>query len=269
MIDILRQLASGITYKTILQQEMAHYSQQYTRAAHDIIRSILNDEEVDYVELRSWLDNLGGITSDRQIISTYIYEDNFSDAFTLANLLPGLYDMDADDLVEHGYYMDMLNLFQTLQQQGRNTFQLSAAEKGEIESIAANSKSIAQSQAIAILESVYGDYSYVECPTVDGAVGYKNSNVSTNELNAVYGLSISVKPNPASQWAAFDYTLPAGHTSATIVISDLSGKTIEVMQVKGTQGQQLWDTRDIKPGVYLYTLKSESFSQSGKIIVSR
>jgi hypothetical protein len=63
--------------------------------------------------------------------------------------------------------------------------------------------------------------------------------------------------------------LPAGYTSATISISDFSGKTIEQMHVKGTQGQQLWDTRNIKPGIYLYTLKAESFSQSGKIIVSR
>jgi hypothetical protein len=269
MIDILRQLASGITYKTILQQEMAAYSQQYTRAANDIIRSILNEDDVDYVELRSWLDNLGGITSDWQIISSYIYENNFTDAFALANLLPGLYDMDDDELIEHGYYMDMLNLYQTLHQQGRNTFQLTAAEKTTIESIGANSKGIAQSQAIAILESVYADYSYVDCPVVDGAVGYKNSNVGTTELNTVYGLSITVKPNPASQWAAFDYTLPAGYTSATICISDLSGKTIEQMHVKGAQGQQLWDTRNIKPGVYLYTLKVEAFSQSGKIIISR
>jgi len=269
MIEILKQLAEGVTYKTVLQQQMSFYKQDYSRAANEIIRSILNDSVTNYTELRNWLDNLGGITSDRQIISAYLSEGNYTDALNLANMLPQLYNLQGDELIEHGYYVDMLNLHQTLSQQGRNTYQLTTAEKSSIELIAEKSKGIAGAQAKSIMEAVYNVY-YTDCPEADGVAGYKQSwTVSPNELGKAYGLNISVKPNPANQWAAFDYTLPGNQTTGIITITDVTGHTIEVLDVTGQQGQKLWDTRNLKSGVYIYTLTSGGFNQSGKIVVSK
>lgn len=269
MVSILRQMAEGTTYKTVLQQQMASYSHAYSRAANDIIRSILNDTVVNHTELRNWLNNLGGIAADRQIISSYVSEGNFTDAFTLANMLPQLYELKDNDLVEHNYFMDMLNLQQTLVQQGRNTYQMDDNEKAAIVLIANNSKGIAGAQAKSILEAVYNDY-YVDCPDADGAASQKSgSAINPDALGKAFGLNISVKPNPARQWAAFDYTLPGDETEATITISSTTGSIIEILEVNGQQGQKLWDTRSIKPGMYIYTLKTSSFSQSGKIIISK
>jgi hypothetical protein len=78
---------------------------------------------------------------------------------------------------------------------------------------------------------------------------------------------ISVHPNPAGQWAAFDYILPEGETMATIIITDLAGKTVDVLQVSGQQGQKVWDTRQVKAGVYLYTLITAAYSKTGKIMI--
>ena len=55
MIDILRQVANDITYKTLLQQQMSRYNRNKTRAVYDIIRSNLNDTITDFTELRNWL----------------------------------------------------------------------------------------------------------------------------------------------------------------------------------------------------------------------
>jgi len=269
MISLLEQLAEGTTYKTALQQQMNEYKHNYTRAAHDIIRSILNDTAADNTDIRNWLDNLGGISSDRQIISSYISEGNFTVAFTLANLLPSLYNLKGNDSIEHLYYMDMLSLQQTLHLQGRNTFQLDSTEKADITYIANNSKGVAGAQAKSILEAVYNEY-YVDCPQADGTAGYKSSSIiNPTVLEKVYGLDISVKPNPAKQWAAFDYTLPGSETKATIAICNATGSIIEILEVNGKQGQKLWDTRSIMPGVYIYTLKTEGFSKSGKIVISK
>ena len=122
-----------------------------------------NETVTDYNELRNWLDNLGGITSDRQIITSYISEGNFTDALTLANMLPSLYNLEGTELTEHNYYMDILSLHQTLYQQGRNTFQLNSNEKADILFIANNSNGVAGAQAKSIMEAVYNEY-YVDCP---------------------------------------------------------------------------------------------------------
>ncbi|MCK9290584.1 MAG: T9SS type A sorting domain-containing protein [Bacteroidales bacterium] len=269
MVNLLKQLAEGTTYKTALQQQMAGYKHAYTRAAHDIIRSLLNDTITDNVELRNWLDNLGGITSDRQIISSYISEGNFTNAYALANMLPQLYKLKDNELTEHYYYMDMLNLHHALYQQGRNTFQLDSTEKADIIFIANNSTGVAGAQAKSILEAVYNEY-YDACPKVDGTAGYKSSSIiNPNELGKAHGLNISVKPNPAKQWAAFYYTLPEDKSKATITITNATGSTIETLEVSEQHGQKLWDTRKVKPGTYIYTIRTDGYSQSGKIVISK
>ncbi|RLD77505.1 MAG: hypothetical protein DRJ15_13415, partial [Bacteroidetes bacterium] len=73
--------------------------------------------------------------------------------------------------------------------------------------------------------------------------------------------------NPATTWAAFDYTLPRITTYAKIVIKDITGKVIDEIPVNGVKGQKIWDTRNITPGVYIYTLTTETMNKSGKIVV--
>jgi len=268
MIDILRSVANGTTYKTVLQQQMARYNRTKTRAAHDIIRSNLHDSITNNNDLRNWLDNVGGLSSDRQIIATYIQDNNFTNAYTFANMIPQLYMLTGDELTEHNYFMDIIILHDTLSKQGRNIFQLDSTEINALVLIADNSHSLAGIQAKSILEAAY-DHHYTNCPRLDSTAGYKNIRISMDALNQVYGLEISVKPNPAKQWAAFDYILPENKSKATITIRDVTGKTIEVLQVNGQQGQKLWDTRQIEHGVYIYTLKVAGLSKSGKIIISK
>ncbi|MCF8308939.1 MAG: hypothetical protein K9I68_08025, partial [Bacteroidales bacterium] len=182
MISILEEVAEGTSYKTVLQRKMARYNRGKTRAAHDIIRSILSKDELDVQDLRNWLDNLGGLAADRQIISTYVQKGDFANAFTLAEMLPELYKLEGDALEEHGHYMNMLNLYQDLEQQGRNTFQLKDQERQEVEYIASASEGIAGSQAQNILEAVYGEHFY-DCPDTEGEEGYKQSGIKPDDLN--------------------------------------------------------------------------------------
>ncbi|MBC8486607.1 MAG: T9SS type A sorting domain-containing protein [Bacteroidetes bacterium] len=269
MIDILRQVSTGTTYKTVLHRQMAFYNRNKTRAAHDIIRSLLNDTITDYAELRNWLDNAGGIRADEQIIATYMQEENYSDALALADMMPALYGFEGDELTEHNYFMDMLNLQINLAQEGRNIFELDSTEVNTLVYIADNSTGIAGSEARGILEFAYG-YEYCNCLNVSDTAGYKSSMVfNPNAFEKIYGVEISVEPNPAKEWAAFNYTLPDSETEGAIKISDVSGKLVTTLTISGKQGQKIWDTRKIKSGVYFYTLNVSGFNKSGKIVISK
>lgn len=268
MIGILEEVAEGTSYKTVLQRQMARYNRGKTRAAHDIIRSILSKDELDVQDLRNWLDNLGGLAADRQIISIYIREGDFDNAFTLAEMLPELYKLEGNALEEHGYYMDMLELYQELEQQGRNTFQLTDQERQDVEYIASISEGLAGSQAQNILEAVYGEHFY-DCPDTEGEEGYKRGGIKPDDLNKLSGISVEVHPNPAKKWAAFDYTLPEEENQGVITISNARGETVEKLPVQVQKGQKLWDTRTVESGVYFYTLKSGGNTQSGKIVIAK
>lgn len=268
MIDILRQVATGITYKSVLQQEMARYEQIRTLAANDMIRSIINDSVTDLVQLRNWLDNKGGIESDKQIVATYAEEGNFEAAFTLANILPTLYNLQGEELQEHANYIQLLDLEFNLMSQNRHIVALDSTELAVLNTFADSSKQASGAASKGILETYYGNH-YCNCPEIVSEASYKNTYVDPNSINKIYGLEINAKPNPAKDWAAFDYTLPENATNASLIITDELGKTIETFILLGQQGQQLWDTRSIGVGNYIYTLKVDGYNASGKIVISK
>jgi hypothetical protein len=269
MIDVLRQVASGTTYKTVLVQHMAHHNQVKTRAANDMIRCIMNNDECDLDELRNWLDNMGGQRADEQIIATWLQEDNYSNALSLANILPQLYNYDETSLVEHNHYLDFLNLSVLLKQEGRTWDELSIAELNSISYIAANSYSTAGSMARAILESNYGAH-YCSCLPLVDSTNFKSSSIySPKAIQEIFGGTVSVTPNPANQWAVFNYSLPEHTSDGSITITDATGGLIESFTITGVLGQKIWDTRKVKPGIYFYTITVNGIKQTDKIVISR
>ena len=268
IIDILRQVSTGTTYKTVLHRQMAHYNQVKTRAAYDIVRSILNDSIMDNDELRNWLDNIGDKRADEQIIASYLSEGNYNDATALANMMPALYDYSDEEMEEHYYYLDMLNLQVSLGQQDKSIFELDSTEVNNLVNLADHSHGTAGAQAKGILEYAYG-YHFCNCIDADTS-GYKNSeSINYEAFNKVFGPEIDVKPNPANEWTTFNYSLPDNETDGIIKISDVSGKMIETIVVSAIQGQKVWDTRKIQPGVYFYTFSVNGISKSGKIVITK
>jgi len=110
-------------------------------------------------------------------------------------------------------------------------------------------------------DSIIGLYNFETAPDCD----YTLTSIDEYENP----LSITVYPNPAKDWAAFDYTLPENANNATLIITDAFGKTIAHFVLSGIQGQQLWDTRGIVAGTYIYTLKVNGSSKTGKIVINK
>jgi len=267
MVNILKQVAEGTTYKTVLEQQMAHYNRNKTRAAHNMIRHIAHDSIVDNNLLRQWLNNLGGIQSDKQIIGTFVQEGNYANALTLANMLPQLYNLQNDELIAHNDYLEMLNLQHTLHQQNRNLFQLSGAEKQQLD-VLATGVGTAALQARAILEMVYHEYTE-PCPCMDQTGSLKNADINLSNPAKESLLSVTAKPNPASDWVVFEYSLPGETREATIRISDAGGRIVETMSVSGKQGQKMWDTRGLVSGTYYYVLINAGEYKSGRIVLHK
>lgn len=267
MINILKQLALGVSYRTILESDMAEYDRIRIRAANDLLRNYLNESAINYDNVRNWLDNIGGLNSDYQIIDTYIHENNYASAIALANLLPSLYEFTTDELIKHADYLYLLNLQQILYNQGRNILTLSEEELTNVTSISINNNGVAGIRAIGIL-AANGVATSVECPKPLNLI--PKSNVETDQtLKAkALGIETSVIPNPANQWAEFEYKLPSNESSAEIYIYDANNSLLQVLKVSGKEGKELWNTSSVPSGIYTYLFTSDKIRISGKIIVT-
>ena len=266
MIDILRQLANGISYKTVLLSEMSSYHAKKVSADQDIVRSILNEEELDVEELRNWLDNIGGMEADKQIIETYMMEGDYNSAQSLLDMLPALYELSGDELQKYNDYKSLKQLLMNLSQQDRTIFDLDETELATIVNLAEYGNGSAKTSAQGILEFAYG-YNYCNCPVLPENIQLKSSTIDMENLAKAKGLEISAEPNPAGTWSAFDYTLPLSETEGIIEITDNSGRTLQHIIVTQQKGQYVLDTRNYKSGIYYYTLSSGNLQRTGKLIV--
>ena len=270
MIELLRQIADGATARSVIESQMAKYKHAYTLAAGDIVRSLLNDTEVNLTELRFWLGNMYDINADHDIISIYMEEGNFTDAMALANMLPSLYGLTGNDLLDHYDYIRLLTLCQALKQEGRTTFQLTPTEKELVEDVVDNGYGTAAIMAQSIMESVYGINEFT-CPQVDFSKGDRGMtfSYSNEDLSKAMGLTCSTSPNPATTWVNVEFTLPSDADRATLIVSNALGVKIAEYELIGNTGQKVLDLRDLANGVYTCTLICGKYQCTNKLVITK
>lgn len=271
MTDLLRQIASGFTARTALQSQMAQYRHAYSLAAGDIVRSCLNDSVTDLTELRTWLGNMDDIASDRMIIASYLHEGDSVHAFALANMLPELYNLQGDALDDHGDYLRLIGLYQTLYREGRTVFELTEPEIAIVNGIAEFGTGSSKAMAEALLEET-GDYTRdFPCPTMPERLDGGRSRVGLTDasMNETMGFAINVSPNPATTWTTVDYALPANKTRAMLTVANTLGITVMSAELHGNQGQKVLDLRGLADGVYVFTVRCGEYSTTGKLIIKK
>jgi hypothetical protein len=197
-------------------------------------------------------------------------EGNFTDAMALANMLPSLYGLTGNDLLDHNDYMDLLMLYQTLYLSGRTTLQLTDSEKELVEVIADNGFGATSVMAKSILESVYGitDFS---CPRVDLSDVNRGSafSCSSGDLSKAMGMTCSTSPNPATTWVNVDFALPSDADRATLIVSNALGIQVAKFDLIGNNGQKVLDLRAFANGVYTCTLVCGKYHCTNKLVITK
>lgn len=272
MIRMLEQLASGTTYKTVLQNQMKKCKYEYINAANDIIRSILNDTIIDYSDLRGWLGNLGELDADREIVSTYVHQGDFVSAVSMANLIPLLYNLQGEDLEAHNGYMRLIALFKELQTEGKNIYSMNDTERNLVDSIALNGKGIAKVMAEGIINDIGDVPNICDCPQLllpDTNNNRSGSDFFPQEINVLNDARVTISPNPATTWSKIDYVLPDERKNAVFYLTNTLGMKVLECEFSGKQGQKVLDLRFLVDGVYVYTLQFGDYVQSGKLVITK
>ena len=80
--------------------------------------------------------------------------------------------------------------------------------------------------------------------------------------------NVNVYPNPAKDYVSFEIppSIPPNGGKNIILINNVFGQVIAKLPIKNEK--TLWNTRNIKPGIYFYNLNVSGFNKSGKIVIS-
>jgi len=105
----------------------------------------------------------------------------------------------------------------------------------------------------------------------DAAVSSKVTfeyHLSANSINEDKLVFKGPFPNPASQYANFEYTLPIGTNKAQLIIRNMLGIEIENLKIENHSGKKAIDVSTYPSGIYFYTLLVDGkVIQSKKLIV--
>jgi hypothetical protein len=197
---------------------------------------------------------------------TSLTEKNYTAKQAMLNLIPATRNLEGNALAEYNDYKSMMQMQMAWQQQNRSIFELDSLEVAILLDFAENTGGKAALMARGILEYAY-DHHYCNCLPVDDATAWKSMAAMPGN-DADNGLSIQAVPNPASTWVAFNFALPVHVNEAVLQITDVHGRSITSFAITVNQGQQVWDIRDMKKGVYLYTLKAGAITKNGKLIIN-
>jgi len=97
-------------------------------------------------------------------------------------------------------------------------------------------------------------YESGNCMETNGIGDKKNNNI----------LLLSAYPNPASDYVVFEMQKTV--QNSIITIFDITGRPVAAFPLTGEK--TIWETKGIKPGVYLYKLQTPDGFGSGKLLLS-
>lgn len=94
----------------------------------------------------------------------------------------------------------------------------------------------------------------VEYPIMES--GRPKKEIKVKSVNNTYGLNIY--PNPSSVYATINYKLEERGSEYSAGIYAQDGKLIQVLNLKGLEGQELIDTRKIPNGIYFISIRNKN-----------
>lgn len=103
----------------------------------------------------------------------------------------------------------------------------------------------------------------------DLAINIIDRTVNTNdhELGRTLPYLSEGYPNPSDYQVKFNYNLDNSGDEARLNISDISGRILKTVKLDNNETQVSLNTSDLKPGIYICTLRSEGGAISRKLTV--
>lgn len=90
-------------------------------------------------------------------------------------------------------------------------------------------------------------------------------NVQNHELQLA---CLTAYPNPAKDYVIFEYSCPNAEKPSSLKIFNSIGMELSNPLIYSSGAKMIWDTREVKPGIYFYEFVVNGYSNTGKIIVN-
>jgi hypothetical protein len=160
----------------------------------------------------------------------------------------------AHEEAERGRMADYIGVLLAAANDERDAYQLDSTEVQTLIALVGDHYDRPSVWAGNLLCAAYG---HCRAPYTGGGEAGPKRHHPRKEAPPAAPPALQLHPNPAQSWVAISYLLP-GHTGAVnLVVRDAQGRLFGQLTAAGQEGQRVWDTRSLAPGIYTVELRRE------------
>jgi hypothetical protein len=158
--------------------------------------------------------------------------------------------------VERVRMADYIGVLRSAANEERNAYQLNPAEVQQLVTMVGDHYDRPSVWASNLLCVAYG---HCRAPYTGGGGDEEPKRLlpPKKEPAPTVTPALRLHPNPANSWMAMSYLLPGNTGAINLVVRDASGRVLHQLNAAGEQGQRVWDTRELAPGIYTVELRRE------------
>ncbi|MCF8371825.1 MAG: hypothetical protein K9H64_09395 [Bacteroidales bacterium] len=259
MINLIQENWDLETARTIFERDMASAAYKMDYNMNLLLTNEKLKGEPDIHLLRNYYGQRDNLSYRYWIADSYIEEAKFDSSVFVLDQIPVDFTLDDVLLDEYDNYYIYHDLRQALNDSNKTILDLDTIEIALLEQIANENTGLASIKSRNILCFAYG--MCVEYPgNPSDTTQHKSTKISISPeqiLNRAY-TSLEVSPNPATYYTEFSWEILNLEGEPRIEIYDLSGKIKASHCITEPKGKWAFDTRNLLPGTYPYSLSTEN-----------
>jgi subtilisin family serine protease len=271
MIDMLYAARDETTLRTIMETTLADLNFERQRIYKRLVNSkFFLDDQVDEPDsVIYYLSQINTLESNIARAAAYSDRNQFSAATTLLDSMIVHFKLDQAQVDELQALKTLYGLIETAESQGRNIAQLDSSEIASLTALADNDDAgLAQNKAENAL-----CFHYDICPVPVGTpknVATLKPKPTKEELVEKLNTSAAY-PNPATDFVTIEFEVLFARENTRLSVFDPLGREVE-SRILGSkyQGQELFDTRNWRNGLYIYSItQHDELIETGKFTIIR
>jgi hypothetical protein len=271
MIDLVRiSWTTNQTPRFALEKNITYAHNNMTMLKNHIVNTFLQSDSLRSEDSAfAWFQKIPSLRNSYKIIEYHLYHGAVDVADSLLESLAILYEMTITDSIERTAFINLYNFKKSLLQDSLEINQLDSVRIATLKTIADATeytfpRTMARNALCFFYHICYSD-------TVRVLPNSGSNRTAPIKKQSDKSKEITVYPNPANEYVVCYYNFVSKVNAAEVfLVADITGKQIYKATLKGSQGQHIWDTRNVGSGNYIYTvITSNGEKYSGKVMIQR
>ena len=266
MMDEIMQGQSVFGSKELLEQELSGHKTLRDVSLNKVLRYYLSDTMNISASIDSIISTLQSRNYHKaryKLSMYYLNQHDSLNSFATIDSIPYEFFLTSDELIVHGLYIDLLeNIWDIINDTiGIDSIHITALNQF------ADNPSLPGLYARNMLVNV-GEFSYEEQVFLPNSL--KVSPIWHSRNIRKTDSKLHVFPNPARNYFTIEYSVDKYYKDTWLILTDISGKHIKSIDVKGTKNQIIVPVQNIPSGIYVLQLfANDNLLESKKISISR